>query len=134
MYRLTWSVHERLGLLVVVVVVVVLGVHTGWAQTRLPDSPTGRMAGALLRITRGTGEGVLESFLENHVAPRAPAKDQLVEAFGRFRADFPNAEMRRAEKTGPFSAQLTIQDGRRPPWAVPVADRESTPYSSRTGR
>jgi len=74
-------------------------------RRRMPDSATGRMAGALLELADASAEELV-SFLNDRVAPEA--LDAVADRLRRYRDTLEAPELQRAEKTGAFSAVVTL--------------------------
>jgi CubicO group peptidase (beta-lactamase class C family) len=81
------------------------------AQGPIPDSPTGRMAGALVELTGSTGEEAMQAFVKQHLpaAGQGSARSAtLVGLLRRLRDDYPEARMRGLMKTGAHSGQIIL--------------------------
>ena len=80
-----------------------------------PDSPTGRAAQALVEFTWTTGADTLREFVETRLTPGSRERNSdasLLDSFEQIRKYLPDAELQRAEKTGPLSAELTLVSDR----------------------
>ena len=75
-------------------------------QRRMPDSPTGRMAGALVELADASDESAVETFLDTRVTPSA--REAIAQRLRDYRDTLEAPELDRAEKTGAFSATLTL--------------------------
>ena len=75
-------------------------------RRRMPDSPTGRMAGAFVELADAPDESAVETFLDTRVTPSA--SDAMAPRLRDYRDTLEAPELDRAEKTGAFSAVLTL--------------------------
>jgi len=88
----------------------VLAVALGPAAAQMPDSPTGRMAGALLELAGAEDDAAVESFLAERVAPSA-SLDSVTTALHALRKECRGGEIRGAEKSGPTAAKIELVAG-----------------------
>ena len=73
---------------------------------RMPDSPTGRMAGALVDLADAPDESAVETFLDVRVTPSA--REAMAPMLREYRDLLSAPELDGAKKTGAFSAILTL--------------------------
>ena len=85
---------------------VVMMAATQPQRRRMPDSPTGRMAGALVELANAPDDSAVEKFLETRVTPSA--REAMAPRLRDYRDTLEAPELDRAEKTGDFSAVLTL--------------------------
>jgi len=88
----------------------VLTVALGPAAAQMPDSPTGRMAGALLELAGAEDDAAVESFLVERVAPSA-SLDSVATALRALRKECRGGEIRGAEKSRPTAAKIELVAG-----------------------
>lgn len=91
--------------LVVIVLAALLG-------AQMPNSPTGRMAGALADLANTTGERALTTFVDQLVAPSA--RDEVTASLRAMRSECANSEVAGARRAGASEAVITLAlaDGR----------------------
>ena len=79
---------------------------------QMPDSPTGRMAGALLELAANPDDASLDLFVTERLAAAAPP--EVTRSLHGLRRECAGGEMAGAKKTGASSATLTLAlpDGR----------------------
>ena len=102
--------HRCLHLQQGLVAAVVFAAAIGTLAAQMPDSPTGRMAGALAELAGAEDDAAIESFLTERVAPSA-ARDSVAEALRALRNECRGAEIQGAEKSGPTSAKIQLVAG-----------------------
>lgn len=81
------------------------------ARGPIPDSPTGRMAGALVDFTDTAGEESLQAFVQQHLpaaAQRSTRHQTIVERLRQMRSQYPGARMRGLMKTGANSGEVIL--------------------------
>lgn len=82
-------------------------VTVGAAAAQMPDSPTGRMAGALGELASTSGAEAVERFLAERVAPAE--RERLRGAVDEFRRMCSGGEIAGARKTGGDSATVVLE-------------------------
>jgi CubicO group peptidase (beta-lactamase class C family) len=88
--------------------IVAPGAH---AQGPIPDSPTGRMAGALVELTGSSGEEAMQAFVKQHLpaaGQESAQSETLVGLLRQLRDDYPQARMRGLMMTGANSGQVIL--------------------------
>ncbi|MCZ6696712.1 MAG: serine hydrolase [Acidobacteria bacterium] len=82
------------------------------AQGGIPDSPTGRMAQALARLTHSAGDQAMQAFLQERVAESTRdgrSGEEFLDLLMQLRSEFPMAAIETAMKTGPTTARITLR-------------------------
>ncbi len=78
----------------------------------LPDSPTGRRSSAFLEAVRRTDESLTKQFIEEQFTSEfinAFSMDEHLQMFNRMYSDMEALELLGADKTGPYSAELSVR-------------------------